>query len=101
MWGYPHIPVGRRVERPNQCRPAGGWSQVAAPTPQCGAPSWPHEYISGELSAFQLSSWELSSRPTFASQPWSEEKPTNTSYDEGRFTSEAPVAGGRSSRLRS
>ena len=28
MWGYPHIPVGRRVERPTQCRRRGRGSQL-------------------------------------------------------------------------
>ena len=30
MWGYPHIPVGRRVERPIQCRLLTGWGQLSA-----------------------------------------------------------------------
>lgn len=28
MWGDPHITVGRRIERPTQCRMAMGWSQA-------------------------------------------------------------------------
>ena len=30
MWGYPHIPVGRRVERPIQCRLLTHWGQLSA-----------------------------------------------------------------------
>src|SRR6266480_847373 len=97
MWGYPHIPVGRRVERPTQCRPGRRVSQVAAPTAQCAAQSWLQEYISGELLAFQLSSWELFSRSRCASQAWSAEKTTNKRYDESGIPNEAP--GGRSQKL--
>ena len=30
MWGYPHIPVGRRVERPIQCRLLTHWGQLSS-----------------------------------------------------------------------
>lgn len=36
MWGYPHIPVGRRVERPIQCRKVAEASQLLAAYRLCG-----------------------------------------------------------------
>src|SRR6202022_1831951 len=52
MWGDPHISVGRRVERPIQCRKVADTSQADRPYPaRCLCLSRHDRYLSARISS--------------------------------------------------